>query len=443
MATIFELEEANNSAQTALYNAQVTGDPVTIANAQQQLTYTQGNLAAAYNGSTVTAAQAQSLQAAVGSSATLTADGTGNFTVSATAPPPPPPAAPVQTAQPVTLPSPAPAPQATTSTPTTTLKPNIVSPFGGGGDYDYCAANPEDPYCQFYIGLGDLAGLIGGPTVVNNTVVINETGLLAADVQQLIDNGLSGLWGAVVTGVDDTVKAVVSTIQTAITELGNAVKAAYAWLSRLAGLILSLLKTILGDILNALVKAVQELEQAVKDLYQDVLKPIAQTLQNIRDRILDIWKKFFVPLLVFLQDIRRILTILSLFHVKFAAKLDSAIADLERRITAPLFYLLGFVNQVANWINLILAANYLLQKPLFLASLNAYLGESINLQLNGMHKPIDAATLAASQATAVYPTAAQSAADFQQFLSTGTGPFQPVVTDVTAVFEQYAQGNYS
>lgn len=441
MATIFELEEAANSAQAAYYNAQQTGDANAIANAQQQLTYTQGNLAAAYNGATVTAAQAQAIQAAAGSAAQLTPDGSGNFQVSATAPPAPPAPAPVETAQPVTIASPGTsAPTTTTSTPTT-YKPNLVSPFGGGDTFDYCSANPEDPYCQFYLGLGTFAGIIGGPTTINESVVINESGLLAADVQQLIDNGLSGLWGAVVTGVDDAVKAVISTVQTSVTGVANALKAAYAWLSRLAGLILSLLKTVLGDILNALVKAVQELEQAIKDLYQDILKPIAQTLQNIRDRILELWKKFIAPMLVFLQDIRRILVILELFHVKFAAKLDSAIQDLERRITAPLFYLLGYVNAVSNWINLIVAANYLLQKPMFLNSLNAYLGESINLQLSGMNKPIDQATLAASQASAVYPTSAQSAADARQFLANGGGSFGPIVTQYQTQLQQFLEGN--
>lgn len=442
MATIFELEQAANSAQADYYNAQVTGDPTAIANAQAQLTYTQGTLAAAYNGSTVSAAQASAIQAATGNAATVTPDGTGNYTVTATAPPAPPPPAPVQTAQPVSLPSAPAQTPGTSTTPGTTYKPNIVAPFGPGQPTDYCAAYPDDPYCAFYSDLGDLFGSIAGPTIVNESVVINETGLLASDVQQLIDNGLSGLWGAVVTGVDDAVQAVIATVQTAVTGIGNALKAAYAWLSRLLGMVLSLLKTILSDILNALVQAVQELEQAVKDLYQNILKPIAQTLQNIRDRLLDLWKKFIAPMLVFLQDIRRILVILELFHVKFAQKLDNAIQDIERRITAPLFYLLQYVNAVSNWINLIMAANYLLQKPIFLNSLNAYLGESINLQLNGVNKPIDQATLAASQASAVYPTSAQSAADAQQFITSGGGAFAPIVAARQSDVQQYLQGNF-
>lgn len=442
MPTIFELEQAANSAQADYYNAQVSGDPDAIANAQAQLTYTQGTLAAAYNGSTVTAAQASAIQAATGTAATVTPDGTGNFTVTATAPPAPPPPAPVQTAQPVVLPSaPAAAAPQTPTIPGTTYKPNIVSPFDPGYPTDYCAAYPEDPYCQFYTTLGDLFAA-PGPTIVNESVVINETGLLATDVAQMIDNGLSGLWGAVVTGVDDAVQAVIATVQAAVTGIGNALKAAYAWLSRLIGMVLSLLKTILQDILNALVQAVQDLEQAVKDLYQNILKPIAQTLQNIRDRILDLWKKFIAPMLVFLQDIRRILVILELFHVKFAQKLDNAIQDIERRITAPLFYLLQYVNAVSNWINLIMAANYLLQKPIFLNSLNAYLGESINLQLNGINKPIDQTTLAASQASAVYPTSAQSAADAQQFITSGGGAFAPIVAARQNDVQQYLQGNF-
>ena len=93
----------------------------------------------------------------------------------------------------------------------------------------------------------------------------------------------------------------------------------------------------------------------------------------------------------------------------FAQKLDSYLADLEARITKPLFYLLSFVNGVANWINLIVTAGYLLQKGLFLNSLNAYIGEALNLQINAMNAPPSAAAIAAAQQANAVPTAAQAA----------------------------------
>jgi len=353
----------------------------------------------------------------------------------------PPAAAPA--AQPVTYPAAGSGSTTGSGSGSGSATPKPRDLFDASQGLDYCAAFPGDPYCGFYYDLGGFAGAIGGPTLINNTTIIEVTGLLAADVNGMIDNALSGLWGAIVVGIDDVLADVVASVQTAVTSLGNAVKASWAWLSRLAGMILALLTTVIDGVLRGVVAAIQKIEEAIQEIKNLNIKPIVDVLQRVRQVILDIWKNFIVPFLVILQDIRRVLAILSIFHVKWAQKLDAKLADLERRITAPLLYVLSYVNAVSNWINLIIAANYLLQKSVFLNSLLAYVGEALNLQLNAMNQPADPKLIAASKASAVYPTPAQSAADLQQFLGTGTGALQPVITNAGAVFQQYANGKYS
>jgi hypothetical protein len=346
-------------------------------------------------------------------------------------------------AQPVTYPA-AGGNSASTSTSTSTsTSPRPRDAYTDANTADYCAAYPEDPYCAFFYDLGGLVGAIGGQTIINNTTIIQESGLLAADVNGMIDNALTGLWGAIVVGVDDVLAAVVASVQTAVTSLGNAVKASWAWLSRLAGMILSLLTTVIDGVLRGVVAAIQKIEQEIQDIKNGIVKPILDVLQRVRQIILDIWKNFIVPFLVILQDLRKLLAILALFHVKFAQKLDAKLADLERRITQPLLFILGYVNAVSNWINLIMAATYLIQKSVFLNSLLAYVGEALNLQLNAMNQPIDGKLLAAGQAAAMTTKPAQTAADLQQFLGSGTGEFQPSIASATTIMQQYADRNFS
>lgn len=338
-----------------------------------------------------------------------------------------------------------PAPGAPTITPPPppigTTTPSNLKPLDqfdpGVSIADYCTAFPDDPYCLLGQDLGGLAGAIGGTTITNNTTVIQESGILAADVHQIVNDALDGLWGAIVTAEDTVLAAVVATVQAAVTGIGNALKAAYAVLSRLSGLILRFLGLMWGSIVHALILAEQHLEELLKDLYDNVLKPLVAGLQKIRAILIDLWQRFIVPLLIIIQDIRRVLVILAAFHVSWAQKLDQKLAQLEAKITGPLIYVLGLVNAVSNWVNLIVAFNYLLQKPLFLASLKAYVGESINLQLNAMNKPLSAADLTAVQNAAAFPPATQSAADFQAYVATGTGAFADLAIQQNAQLETY------
>jgi hypothetical protein len=78
-----------------------------------------------------------------------------------------------------------------------------------------------------------------------------------------------------------------------------------------------------------------------------------------------------------------------------------------------------------------------IQKPLFLASLNAYKGSSLNLLIGGLSKKPDPAALAALQATGTLPTPAQSAAATTQLLSDGSGDYHPTVTAEATQLDAY------
>lgn len=335
--------------------------------------------------------------------------------------------APATTPPPLTLPTgsvlPSSGPNQTSSA--SSAAGTLQAQYIGGGQIglgDYCDEYPDDPYCQLYGGLGGIFGGIptGGSGPVTTTINV-ASGLIASDVHNIVNNALNGLWGVVVGALDLALGGAIKSIQQAVTALGNALKEAWNVLNRLHGLTLQFLGTLWGWVVAGLVRSVHTIISALKDLYTNILVPLAKLAQTIRDKLLKIWTRFIVPVLNWIQDIRKVLQILAIFHVKFAQKLDTQLADIERRITQPFLIILGGLNQIANYMNLILTARYLFQKPTFLNSLQSYVGESINLQINAMAHTIGAADVAAAQKAAAFTPAAQSQADFVQLLSTGSG----------------------
>jgi hypothetical protein len=302
----------------------------------------------------------------------------------------------------------------------------------------YCDLYPDDPLCLDW-GPGEPISIGGGGST---TTTIVEPGLSATDITSAIQGGLSALWAAGVTAIDAVLLSTIRDIQSAITKLGNALLGAWQILSRLAGFILTFLRHMFEEIVRGIVAALVDVAKALKAIANDVLVPLVKAAQAIRQKIIDLYQRFLRPVLIIIQDIRRMLALLKLFHIRFAQKLDADLAALEAKITAPLFFLLKYTNMVANWMNLIVTAGYLIQRPLFLNSLNAYKGSAINLQLNAMTGPVDPAALAAANAANAPPTPAQSSADFTTYLQTGGGANAAPIAQNTDLFQQILQQGF-
>ncbi len=305
---------------------------------------------------------------------------------------------------------------------------------------DYCFEYPDDPICFYDGGPPTQSGGDGPVTITVNdptTVIINQTGLTIGDVASAIQGALAAAAAAIANATDAAVAAALAGVQNALNALGQAIQNVLGVLSRLAGLILKFLQGLLLDIVHALVAAVQAIGQMLKDVFQNVIMPALQALQKLRNYLIQIYQRFLRPLLIWLQDARKVLAILKAFHIGFATKLDNALADIQAKISGPLLYILGYVNTVANYLNLILTAGLILQRPLFLNSFNAYKGSALNLQINAMNPTVDPAALAALQASASQPTPAQSQAAAAQLLTSGTGDYVPIVTEQSAALDAY------
>lgn len=320
-----------------------------------------------------------------------------------------------------------------------TLKANELA-FGGGDIGTYCLFYPDDPLCDIWGGGGIV--VTGGSTTVEQPIII-EQGISATDVNATVDAGLSSVWSGFVGTLDGVLAALIAGIQSALTAIGNALKAAYAILARLGGFILQALESLTRQVVAGVLRVLTDIRDLFKALYDDVIAPIANALSGLRGRLISLYTRFIRPMLIWIQDVRKVLGILALFHVPLAQKLDAKLADLERRVTQPLLYLLSFTNGIANFVNLIITGTYLLQQPLWLFSFQAYMGQSLNLQLNAMTTPIGAADLAAANAQNAQPTQQQSEAAGLAFVQGGSGPYAAIAAQSTATLTAtLAQGQF-
>lgn len=346
---------------------------------------------------------------------------------------------------------------ATADTRGTTLQRNAVnallSGYQPGWLGDYCDMFPGDSICKppgFSLWGGfppeqGGGGTISTTTIVNVTqnVTIEQTGLTLGDVATRIAGALNSAAAAIAGAVDLLVLTALKGIQHALTALGNELISVFAQLSRLAGLILKFLQGLLLNLIHGIVAALHALGRMLKDVFQNVLVPALQALQRLRNYLIKIYERFLRPLLIVLQDVRKVLAILKAFHIGFAEKLDRVLADVQSKISTPLLYLLRYTNAIANYINLILDARLFIQKPLFLASLNAYKGSTINLLINSMNPKPDADAIAALLQQYETPSPKKASAQFDQFLTSGTGQIAFDIAEPSAKFDVYLKQGVS
>jgi hypothetical protein len=161
-------------------------------------------------------------------------------------------------------------------------------------------------------------------TVVD--IIVGVGGLLAS---------LFGGGGGSVKQLNDAVRHVEEQVLSGLKTIGLGLQLAFG-----AGII-GFLKR-LWDALGKLAK-----------LIHDALAKIQKIVAYIR-RIHDyLFNRFIGPLLNAIQHLRQVLTIFRIFHVKFAAKLDATLANIEYKIASRFEYVWQQMNQLISWAQLI------------------------------------------------------------------------------------------
>jgi len=88
-----------------------------------------------------------------------------------------------------------------------------------------------------------------------------------------------------------------------------------------------------------------------------------------------VYKNVLRPLLTFLEVTRLVLRVLAALGVKWAAKLDAALGQLESKLLGYFLALTKFVNSIADILNVLFNPWGAVRRSLFLWSLWAYVGE--------------------------------------------------------------------
>lgn len=142
----------------------------------------------------------------------------------------------------------------------------------------------------------------------------------------------------------------------------------WSWLKRIAGI----LKKLMDDVLRILIKA-------LKALWNDVLPKLLKIIRQLRQWLQLVYTKYIRPALVYLQYVRKILAILTAFHVKFAAKLDAWLLKWQTTILGPYLYALHVLNMMGSWVNLVVSVKGILQRALFINTMYGFQSDWMNL----------------------------------------------------------------
>jgi|SRR5579863_1090289 len=183
----------------------------------------------------------------------------------------------------------------------------------------------------------------------------------------------------------------------------------YSILIAVANFLWAVIKALIG----ILIKLFQSLAKFLKHIWENYVKAaivwLASHVQKLYDWLhrhlkkaiafLQKLKKWYdthiLPqqkrMLAMIQDVRRFLGILRLFHVKWAAKLDASLADLQNRIEESINFVRGTLNQIINTLAIAFDPTMLITSNVLGASLLSNLGAVKRIFSYSFHGPLTAA----------------------------------------------------
>lgn len=189
---------------------------------------------------------------------------------------------------------------------------------------------------------------------------------------------------------------------------------------------LRILQWIWNNLLKRLLIWLGNLAGKIKAFYEVYLKKYLQIIDKIRKRILAVYEKYVRPVLNVINKVRQVLYILRLFHVKFAEDLDKKLAQLESKITGPLFLSLRWLTRLSQWANVILTVDNRIQRAVFAKSLMDNRQWVASAAARDLWMSADQPNFEATPFV-VPPGGAQLAlADTRQLMQSNSGPLAPL-----------------
>jgi hypothetical protein len=255
-------------------------------------------------------------------------------------------------------------------------------------------------------------------------------------VVTVITSILGALFGPIFGGGNDA-NVAIKQLRDEVVNVSNAILQVLVQVARALGKVIGFLGALLLNLFKPILKLLGKILEKLVDIYFKHLKPIIDAIQKIRARVLKIYERYLRPVLLAFQKVHQILTVLRLFHLKFAAKLDAELTNLEAKLFRPLYQMLGYLNQIANMLNLVFDAALVLRRAVILNALDQTKGSWTRMWWNTQTVPMDNDTMLRLQTDGQVPDFGQALSDFRQYGLDGTGPYAQVAAGTTAELARY------
>lgn len=212
-----------------------------------------------------------------------------------------------------------------------------------------------------------------------------------------------------------------------------------------SGRFLGMLGRRVWDVLRAtwdhvLKPAFLKIDQFIRDAHswlEKHLGPALRKLNELRKRINEWWMKYVQPFLLFLDVARAGLRVLSALGVDWARKLDGKLGALQTWITHWIVELNRRLNQVADWINVIIDEGGLFQRIVLLKSIARDAADAWNVLVGAKSKAITADQSAALKLAVKGKKLPDVQADLALYLRTGGGDLTATVDGAATAWRGY------
>lgn len=156
--------------------------------------------------------------------------------------------------------------------------------------------------------------------------------------------------------------------------LGSFLSGALKLIKGFFGALWKFLKRAWNDYIKKAIQWLGDHVRKLRDWLKRTIGPIIKRLQKIKKWYDEHILKQQLRMLKMIQTIRFFLGILRLFHVKWAAKLDQSLADLQNRIVETINVVRGTLNQIINTLAIAFDPTMLITSNVLAASLLGNLG---------------------------------------------------------------------
>jgi len=202
----------------------------------------------------------------------------------------------------------------------------------------------------------------------------------------------------------------------------------FAWtIARAFGSLLATLQAWFVDFLQFVWAMLKDIAGMISKLVKDILPAIARVVRAARDALGKFYQDYLRPVLNWIQRARRYLAILRALHVPYADKIDQILVRIEGRLIGPFLYVLRTLNGIGSWVNVVLTAGGVIQRPLFDRTIFQYQDDWINLWWVAQAANSGAAPVRSTTGTAAPPTDPQVKANWDVYARTGAGPMADVL----------------